>query len=381
MLKYLDELEKDDLKGKRVLLLLDLNVPIVDGQVSDTYRIEKVIGTVDFLREKEAQIIILSHIEDKEGNPTTLLPVLDYLNGYFKVEFSKSFFTAEAVDKILKMKSKDVLLFENVRNDPGEVKNDPEFAKKLAQMADLYVNDAFSVSHRSHASIVGVPEFLPHYAGLQMRQEIEHLSKIFNPDHPFVFILGGAKFETKLPLIRKYLQVADNVFVGGALANDLFKEKGYEVGTSLVSKEEIDLKDILSSPKLSIPADVTATKDGQSVSKAANEVEKDEYISDVGDQTINQLDLLLKNARSVVWNGPLGNYEAGFEQKTESLAKMISEKTLHGGFMSIIGGGDTVAAIQNLGIDHNFSFVSTGGGAMIDFLVDETLVGIEALKK
>ncbi|KKR31217.1 MAG: Bifunctional PGK/TIM [Parcubacteria group bacterium GW2011_GWF2_39_8b] len=388
MIKYLDQLEKDDLKGKKVLLRLDLNVSVADGKVVDQFRLEKIIPTIDFLREHDAQTIIISHAENKEGQNESLLTVWNYLKGYFPVEFCPTYFTPEAIDKLLKMQDKDVLLFENVRNNMGEKENNPEFAKKLAQMADIYVNDAFGVSHRQHASIVGVPQFLPHYGGLLMRQEIEHLSRIFNPQHPFVFILGGAKFDTKLPLIKKYLEKADHVFVGGALANDIFKARGYEVGTSLVSKAAFDTS-ILENPKLVLPIDVTVAKDDKSVSfKKPNEVKSDECIVDAGPETIEQLKNLCNDAHStssgqaktVVWNGPLGNYEKGFGDKTESLAEIIVEMTKND-IETIIGGGDTLASIHKLGLNDSFTFISTGGGAMLDFLVNETLPGLRALEK
>ena len=379
-IKYIDEVP--DLKGKKVLLLLDLNVPVIDGKVADAYRLEKAIEVVDFLRQKEAQIIIISHIEDSDGNPTTLLPVWDYLKGYFSVDFSEDYFKGEAIDKLLKMKDKDVLLFENIRSNFGEKENNPEFAKKLSQMADLYVNDAFSVSHRKHASVVSVPKLLPHYGGMLLREEIKNLSKAFNPNHPFVFILGGAKFDTKLPLIKKYLDKADFVFVGGALASNIFKEKGFELGTSLVSKGDFGLQDIIGSPKLVTPVDVTVTKWGanENISfKTPDSLAKDECIVDVGPETIKQLKDLCSGAKTIVWNGPLGNYEIGFSDKTESLAEIVSLATENGA-ESIIGGGDTIASINKLGINDKFSFISTGGGAMLDFLLDETLPGIEALK-
>jgi 3-phosphoglycerate kinase len=368
------------LKGKKVLLRLDLNVPIENGVVKDTNRLERSIETIDFLREKEAQTIIIAHLENKEGGNESLATVWHYLNGYFPVDFCPTFFTPEAIDKLLNMKDKGVLLFENVRNNPGEKKNDPELSKKLAQMADIYVNDAFGVSHRKHASVVGVPEFLPHYAGLLMRQEVEHISRAFKPMHPFVFILGGAKFDTKLPLIKKYLDKADSVFVGGALANDIFKNRGFEVGTSLVS-EGVDIKDILNNPKLVTSVDVTVTKpDGTAVFKKPNEVSKDECIVDAGPETLEQLRDLVKGSKTIIWNGPLGNYEIGFKDKTEALADIIALATTAGA-ESIVGGGDTIASINKLSLNHKFSFISTGGGAMLDFLVDETLVGLEALEK
>lgn len=373
MIKYIDEVE--DLKGVKVLLRLDLNVPIVDGQVTDPYRIEKSIEILDYLRSKDAQIIIIAHCEGKES--TTLLPMWKYLSGYFPVEFSETYFTPEAVDKLLKLENKGVLLFENLRINAGEKENDPEFAEKLAQMADIYVNDAFSVCHRKHASIVGVPSLLPHYGGLLLKQEIKNISKAFNPEKPFVFILGGAKFDTKLPLIKKYLDKADTVFVAGALANNVYKEKGFEVGTSLISEGDFGISEMMNNPKFVVPVDVTVKKsDGTVLVKKANEVLPDESIVDCGTETISQLKDILKEAKTVVWNGPLGNYEIGFFDKTEQLAEIIAEGTSE----SIVGGGDTLASIKKLGLEHKFTFVSTGGGAMLDFLVNETLLGIEALE-
>ncbi len=377
-MKYIDELKKEDLKGKRVLLRLDLNAPVLDGEVTDTFRLEKVIPTIDFLREKEARIIIISHCAGKESS--TLLPMLAYLRGFFPIDFCPTYFTQESIDKLLKLEDGGVLLFENIRVNAGEIENNKLFTKQLSQMADIYVNDAFSESHREYASIVSLPELLPHYGGLIMRQEIEHLSKVFSAKHPFVFILGGAKFDTKLPLIKKYLEKADSVFVSGALANDIFKARGFEVGTSLVS-DGVDIKTIIQNPKLITSVDVTVTKDKSSAkSKNPEEVKPLECIMDVGDETIKQLKALLKDAKTVIWNGPLGNYELGFKENTQSLAKIIASLTKDSKIESVIGGGDTLAAIKELNISEKFSFVSTGGGAMLRFLVDETLPGIQALE-
>ncbi len=382
-MKYIDELSKEELKGKRVLLRLDLNVPVENEEVKDAYRMERVIDTVDFLREMEAQTIIISHCEGKDKEEkSSLVPMWHYLNGYFPVEFSTSFFTPEALEKVLNLKDKGVLLFENLRVNEGEKANDQEFAKKLAGMADLYVDDAFGAMHRRHASIVGVPEYLPHYGGLLLRQEIENISKAFKPEHPFVFILGGAKFDTKLPLIKKYLDRADVVFVAGALANDVFKAKGYEVGISLVSEGAFGIEELIKNPKLHTFKDVTVKdSDGKVSFKKLEEISKDDYIGDAGPETIEYLKNLLSTAKTVVWNGPLGNYEDGFSDKTEQLAEIIAELTSEAKLESIIGGGDTVAAVAKLDLNHKFTFVSTGGGAMLDYLVNETLPGIQALEK
>jgi 3-phosphoglycerate kinase len=234
--------------------------------------------------------------------------------------------------------------------------------------------------HRKHASIVGVPEFLPHYAGLLVKEEIKNLSKAFNPNKPFLFILGGAKFDTKLPLIHKYLEKADTVFVAGALANDLFKQKGYEVGTSLLTEGDFDLENIINNPKLITPVDVMVLKpDGTTEFKSPDSVSSDEYISDVGPKTIEKLKELVGESKTIVWNGPLGKYKKGFKDKTEELARIIASATSENGADSIVGGGDTLASIDVAEFEHGFSFVSTGGGAMLDYLVNETLPGIEAL--
>lgn len=365
-----------DISGKYVLLRLDLNTPVIDGKVSDPYRIDQAIPTIDSLRLKKAKIIIIAHTEAKDN--TTLWPMFDYLNGFVKVQFAKDLFSTETVKLVADMEEGDVLMLENLRQDAGEKANDPVFAKKLAQYADLYVNDAFSVSHRKHASLVGVTEYLPSYAGPLFINEVEHLSKAFTPTHPFVFILGGAKFDTKLPLIQKYLDKADNVVVVGALANNVFKTKGYETGTSLVSEGEFGIDRMLENQKFVAPLDVTVKKpDGSLSIKNIDEVAFDEYIGDVGPKTLEHIEELVKKASLVVWNGPLGNYEAGFFDKTEQLAQIIADSKA----VSIVGGGDTLASIEKLGLMEKFTFVSTAGGAMLDFLVNETLPGIEALSK
>ncbi len=382
MIKYIDELTKEDLKGKRVLLRLDLNVPLDEKGITDTYRLERAVSTVDFLREMEAKIIIIAHLENKDGGNDSLLPIWNYLNGFFKLDFCSTYFSPEAVQKVLEIEDGGVLLFENLRVNSGEKENDKEFAKKLSQMGDIYVNDAFSVSHRKHASVVSLPEFLPHFGGLLLKEEIENLSKIFNPQHPFLFILGGAKFGTKLPLIKKYLNTADTVFVGGALANDIFKEQGYEVGKSLVSKDAFDMREIISNPKFKTFKDVTVENGGEVSFKVPTEVGKNDSIVDSGPKTIEELKDLISTAKTIVWNGPFGFYEKGFSDKTEQLAEVIAEKTQSdSSVVSIVGGGDTVASIQKLNLEHKFTFLSTGGGAMLDYLVNETLPGIEALDK
>ncbi|KND48030.1 MAG: phosphoglycerate kinase [Parcubacteria bacterium C7867-006] len=379
-MKYIDELKGDDLKGKYVLLRLDLNVPVSNGQVVNAYRIDRAIPTIDYLREHGAKVIIIAHTESDAN--MTLVPVAQYLSGFFKIDFCQTYFNPIAIDKISKLEDRGVLLFENLRINPEEKENNIEFAKKLAQMADIYVDDAFGAMHRKHASIIGVPEFLPHYGGLLLKQEIENLSKVFSPKKPFLFIVGGVKFSTKLPLIKKYLDKADYVFIVGALANGIFKEKGFTLGTSLSIDGDFGIKELMNKDNFLYPIDVTVQKsDGSFEFRNPDEIGNDEYIGDLGPKTMEKLKELIGISKTVVWNGPLGDFEKGFKDKTEQLAEVIMKATEEGKIESIVGGGDTLASININEFEHGFTFVSTGGGAMLDYLVNETLPGIEALNK
>ena len=334
-----------NLKGVKVLLRLDLNVP-------NDFRIRKALPTLKYLCENGAKTIIISHIDK------TLEPVAEYLNKFFKVIFVKNY--CNILTELEKINDGEMILLENIRNWQEEKNNDPRFAKELASLADIYINDAFSVCHREHASIVGIPKYLPSYAGFQLEEEIKYLSKCFNPSRPFIFILGGAKFDTKIPLIKKFLNIADYIFVGGALANNFLKEKGMDIGTSRVSTEDFNLKEYLNNPKLILPIDFER---------------KNNSIVDAGPKTVKELKKYINKSKFVLWNGPLGEYENGFKKPTLELAKIIAESDTQ----SVVGGGDTLAAISELGLEDKFTFVSTGGGAMIQYLADGTLPGIEAL--
>ncbi len=251
------------------------------------------------------------------------------------------------------------------------------FAKKLAALGDFFVNDAFSVSHRKHASVVGIPKFLSSFLGLQFQAEIENLSKAFNPPQPFLFILGGAKFDTKLPLVQKFLPLATSIFIGGALANDFYKAEGLNIGLSKISDSILDLTNLLVDPKIVIQPDAVVVSTRGTREAKPEDIAADESALDAGSKSIRTLGKLVANAKCVLWNGPLGNYENGYSQATEELAQIIASHEC----LSLVGGGDTLAAISKLGIENKFSFVSTGGGAMLDFLAEGTLPGLEALKR
>ena len=302
--------EIGDITGKRVLVRVDWNVPLVDGLVRDDLRIKRSLETVNLLVGKGAKVTLMTHLEPEDRTVEVLKPFLPV----------------------------SVEILENLRQNNGEKENSEEFAKELASLADIYVNEAFSVSHREHASIVLVPKLLPSFAGLGFIDEVENLSKAFNPKHPFLFVLGGSKFETKLPLVKKFLNIADDIFIAGLNAKPAL-EMGFD-------KEQ----------KITLPVgDISA--------------------ADLTKENLDILEEKIKTAEFVVWNGPLGKYEDGLKEGTLRLAKMLGDS----GKEVIVGGADTLAAIKELNIADNFTFVSSGGGAMLDFLANGTLPGIEAL--
>lgn len=370
------------LHGKRILLRLDLNLPVTGGKIRDEYRLERSLPTLAFLREQGARTTIVSHTDSKETD--SLEYVARRLNDFYPIRFVSEFSkAATAVDEV---ENGAFLMLENIRRHPGEISNDPVCSQMLASLGDVYVNDAFAVSQRPHASIIGVPKLLPSYAGLLLESEVENLSKAFAPSRPFVFILAGANKKltkgsnvsaTKFPLIKKFLEKADTVAVCGALANDIYKAQGYEVGVSLVSEIPLNLAPIVHHRGLYVPADVVAKKTGISRICGADSVEADEKIVDAGEESLEDLREFISNASLVVWNGPLGEYESGFEKGTVALAQMLAECDAE----TIIGGGDSLAVVSKLGLLERFSFVSTGGGAMLEFLAKGTLPGISALQQ
>ncbi len=364
-----------NLSGKRIFLRVDFNVPVKDGVVVDDFRIRRVLQTIRFLTDNKAKVILGSHIG--RDPLETLRPVFEYLQNEIKISFAESVSGAKTLAAVKNLKEGGVLLLQNLRSDKGESANTTAFAKTLASYADIYVNDAFSVSHRASASNVGVPKLLPHYAGMQFIQEVRSLSSSFAPEKPSLCILGGAKFETKTPLIKKFLPLYDTVFVAGAIANDFFKAKGYEVGESLVSSGASGVKDLGGRKNLLLPVDVVVeTEKGMRKVRDPRAVEPADAIRDVGPKTIELLKKRIADARFILWNGTLGVYEHGFTKGTEEIAKAIGRSKA----AAVIGGGDTVASVDRLGLESKSLFLSTGGGAMLEYLSEGTLPGIEALR-
>lgn len=365
-----------NLKGKRVVLRLDFNVPIKNGKIVETMRIDRALPTVEYLIKKKARVIILSHI-GKDAT-SSLKPVVQYLNKKLNVGFVPDFRVEQARAVVDGLPEGGVVVFENLRLDDRETANDPAFAKYLASFGNIFVNDAFAVSHRAHASVVGITKYLPSYAGFLIADEIKHLSLALDPKHPFLFIIGGAKFDTKMPLMKKFMKIADKVFVGGILANDFLKDAGFEIGKSVVDTYDFKLTPLLKKGKIVLPSDVVVENaSGKTSVKHIDELFAGDSIVDVGPQTIKDLVPLLKKTKLVVWNGPLGYYEGGFDKGTIALLKAITETKA----TSIIGGGDTAVMVEKLGIGDKLSFVSTGGGAALDYLANGKLPGVEAILK
>jgi phosphoglycerate kinase len=351
-----------DLKGKYVLVRSSLNVPLEDGKIRNMFRLDRAMPTLRYLHEAGARTIILSHLGRKPEE--SLKPVFTELEKRLPVHWGGVVTGDEFQERKNLLSDGEILMAENLRQDNREKENDAEFVEYLASLGELYVNDAFAVAHREHASTFGLAQKLPAYAGLTTEEEVTELSKALNPEQPSLFLLGGAKFETKMPLVEKYLEVYDHVFIAGALMNDVFKAKGYEVGESLVSDVSLKGAPLLNNPKLIIPIDVVVDgPEGKKV-KAPNQVLPEERIMDVGPMTVDMLVTYIEKAKTILWNGPFGAYEVGYVESTEMAAKHVAEADA----FSVIGGGDTVAAIEKLKLNDQYGFVSSGGGAMLAFL-------------
>lgn len=362
------------LKGTYVFLRASTNVPIVDEEVQNQFRLMRGLPTIQYLVKQGARVIIAGHAGSDGAQ--SLQPVADILSKHVPLIFSKEVTGEKTTQLRNELKDGEVLLLENLRSDTREKENDDTFAQELAALADVYVNSAFSVSHREHASLSAITKFLPSYAGLNFIHEYEELHKALKPDSASLFILGGAKFSTKMPLVEKFLDIYDHIFIGGALANDFFKAKGFEVGASLVSDVSLENSALLTNTKILLPIDVTVVGNGETRVTTPDDVRKNEQILDAGPATATMLDGYISEAKMVLWNGPLGSYEAGFEEQTIAVAKCIAKAPGY----SVIGGGDTVAAIEALNCQEKYNFLSTAGGAMLTFLELGTLPAIEAMR-
>jgi phosphoglycerate kinase len=365
------------LTGKRVLIRVDYNVPIKRGTIVDTRRIESSYQTIDAVLKKGGTPILIAHLGD---GTESLAPVARFLSKKYKLLFLTTPLTDPITEEtISRVQKGSVVLLENIRRYPGEEKNDKAFAKTLARLGAVYINDAFSVSHRAHASVVGIAKHLPSYAGFQLLAEVSALSGVLKSKaKPFLFILGGAKFGTKIPLIERFSSKADNLFVAGAIVNTFYQTAGFEVGKSVVEGGyEKTIAKLLKSPKLLLPTDVVVKRGKKSVVVGPDEVQKADVIVDIGPESIRLISGKVQKSKLVVWNGPMGWYEEGFDAGTIGAAKACATTKAE----VVVGGGDTAAVIEKvLGGKKKNVFLSTGGGATLDYLSKGTLPGIEALR-
>lgn len=380
--------EAGDLKGKRVLVRADFNVPLGDDGVVDeneAWRITASLPTIKFLLENDAKVILMSHLGRPDGQVVEefrLGPVQDRLSEMLELSVTKApdCIGEVAQEAVAAMQEGEIVLLENLRFHAEEEANDMEFAKQLAALGDIYVNEAFSASHRAHASIEAITHFLPSYAGLGLEKEISALGKVIdNPVRPATIIMGGLKAETKLPVINFLLDKFDNILIGGVIANFLLEADGVDIGKSV--KDDLDINEAkkidLKNPKIHIPVDVvTDNPDKQNVDLATEKV-GDFRILDIGEKSLEEYKEIIKNSGTVVWNGSVGLFEEeAYARGTREIAKTMAESSAE----TIIGGGDTILALVNFGYIDDMKHVSTGGGAMLEFLSGEKLPGIEALK-
>ncbi len=382
------------LNNKKILLRLDLNVPLKDGKIIDTTRIDKILPTLHFLIQQKTKIIILSHVGRPKGKivkELSLNPICKDLQNKLGINIK---LIKENINNIknknfFNKMDEEILMLENIRFYPEEEKNDHKFAKHLSSLGDVYVNDAFSCSHRSHASIQEIPKFLPSFSGLQLDLEVDALNKITTEiTKPITCIIGGSKISTKINIIKNLISKFDNIIIVGAMANNFIEYYGNNIGKSIKENncnsivEEIISLSKKERCKIIYPEDVLISKDlnGSSQKKKVDEILSDEMILDIGPKTIDKIINIIDKSRTILWNGPAGYFEnSNFADGSIQIAKKIIEKNKANKIFSVAGGGDTVSLLNSLNAVNNFNFVSTAGGAFLEYLEGKKLPGITAL--
>jgi phosphoglycerate kinase len=385
---FMKSLKDFNFKNKRALARVDLNLPIEEGEVVNDFRLKAILPTIDYLIKERAAVILISHL----GRPQcrdekfSMKPVAERLAEALKkeVKFFDDYLNPAVKEKIKQFQPGQVALLENLRFYPEEEKNEPQFAEQLADLADIFVEDGFGVVHRAHASTVGIPKYLPHCAGLLLEKEIKILSRIVkNPQRPLVVLIGGAKISSKIKVVRSFLEKADNLLLGGALANTVISAKGFAIGRSICEEEMVEeVKKLnLTDTKLHIPVDVivSASAEGKAPARIApvGNTEEEEMILDIGPDTIDIFSNIISQAKTVVWSGPMGLFEVDkFSAGSKEIAQIVAKSRA----FKVIGGGDSINLLGKLNFLDKIDHVSTGGGAMLNFLAGEKMPGIEALE-
>ena len=389
-------LDDADVKGRRVLLRVDLNVPMENGRVADATRIERVVPTIQEIARKGGKVILLAHFGRPKGPDTkeSLKPVAGAVAQHLgrPVAFAEDCIGEAAANAVKGMKEGDVLLLENTRFHAGEEKNDPAFVKGLAKLGDLYVNDAFSAAHRAHASTEGIARVLPAYAGRAMQAELDALTKgLEAPARPLVAVVGGAKVSTKIDLLENLVGKVDALVIGGGMANTFLHASGLGIGKSLAERDLADTALRIIERARETGCAILLPVDGVCASEfkagatnhtyGIDSIPDDQMILDIGSQSVERIEAAINDAATLVWNGPLGAFEIPpFDQGTVAAARHAAERTKARRLVSVAGGGDTVAALNHAGVAEDFTYVSTAGGAFLEWLEGKSLPGVQALK-
>ena len=391
-MKYIKD--QENLSEKRVLLRLDLNVPLKNGMITDQTRIDKILPVINFLLKKKSKIIVISHVGRPKGKinkDLSLKPICENLEKKInqKINLIKDNILKLKRDDLFRDSKEQIIFLENIRFYEEEEKNDTDFSKHLSKLADLFVNDAFSCSHRAHASVSKITQFLPSYAGMQMETEINALKKVTTEiKKPIACIIGGSKISTKIGIIKNLIPKFDNIIIVGGMANNVLSYMGNSTGKS-IKEDNCDsiIENIFKtskkySCKIIYPEDVVVGKNikDKGKIKELNEVNNDDFILDIGPKTINKIKGIIENSKTILWNGPAGYFEnPSFALGSYEIAKKIVDHNKNGSIYSIAGGGDTIAVLNQINVANNFDFVSTAGGAFLEYLEGKELPGIKAL--
>ena len=392
-------LDKIIIKNKKIIFRADLNVPVLNGKITDYSRINSIIPTIEILKKNENKIFIIAHFgrpKGKKNNKYSIKFLCEDLKKIFKIpniHFLESFEKKIIQNKISEMKNGEICLFENIRFNPGEETNDLDFSKSLSSNFDIYINDAFSASHRNHSSITGITKYLPSYAGLSFSNEIKNLDNFLeNSTKPNLAIIGGSKVSTKIKVLKYLVEIFDSLVIGGAMANTFLLSNNYNVGSSLIENDFINLsKEIQKKAKekkckILLPIDVVCSKDLQDKTNIKtyniSDVPKDQMILDIGEQSTKLISNEILKSQSVLWNGPLGAFEySPFDKSTISVANIIKDYSNNTQINSLAGGGDTLAAINKANANNAFNYLSTAGGAFLEWLEGNKSPGFLALKE